>query len=49
MRKLRKGIHWVRLNGVKRKVKVLKSGRWQFLKSTKGRKGARCPRCHRKW
>jgi len=48
MRKLRKGIHWVRIGGAKRKVKVLRSGRWCFMKSTK-RRGARCPKCHRKW
>ena len=32
MRKLRKGVHWVRIPHMgRRKVKVLANGRWRFL------------------
>lgn len=53
-RHLRPGVHWVRVKGQgKRKVKVLKSGKWRFMKGSKSkkkgaRKGRRCPRCGRK-
>lgn len=31
-RKLRPGVHKVRINGTLRKVKVLTNGRWRFMK-----------------
>ena len=31
--KLRAGVHWVKIRGKKRKVKVLSSGKWRFMKS----------------
>lgn len=38
-RHLRKGIHWVRIPGQgRRKVKVLASGKWRFMKGAKGKK-----------
>jgi len=45
-RKLRKGVHMVSLQGKKRKVRVDSKGRWHFMKM---HKGARCPKCKRKW
>ena len=43
MRKLRKGIHWVKMPHMKgkRKVKVLANGKWRFMKGTRGSKRSR--------
>ena len=32
-KKLRAGVHFVTIKGKKRKVKVLKSGKWRFMKN----------------
>ena len=45
-RHLRKGVHWVRIPGQgRRKVKVLASGKWRFMRGSKGKKH----RKGRKW
>jgi len=31
-KKLKAGIHFVTINGIERKVKVLKNGQWRFMK-----------------
>ena len=39
MRKLRKGVHWVRIPHMgRRKVKVLANGRWRFCKMGRSKK-----------
>jgi len=38
MKKLRKGVHWVKMPHMagKRKVRVLANGKWRFLKGHRG-------------
>lgn len=36
-------VKWVKVGKVKRKVKILRSGKWVFMKGVRGR----CPTCGR--
>ena len=38
-KRLRKGVHWVNIGGTRRKVKVLASGKWRFMKGSRTKKG----------
>ena len=48
MKKLRKGVHWVKMPHCagKRKVKVLANGKWRFMK---GRRGGKRSKSGRHW